>query len=75
MKKNTKTLNEILNDYQSIEMKIINNEGEIDENIEDLLDINESELRDKLDGYEGFVKYLDGQVSYLKEMETQDLEL
>ena len=74
MKKNTKTLNEILDDYQAIEMKIIDNEGEINHIIEDLLQINESELKDKLDGYEGFVKYLDGQISYLKEMETHYLK-
>ena len=74
MKKNTKTLNQILDDYQSIEMKIIDNDGEIDNLIEDLLEINESELKDKLDGYEGFVKYLEGQVSYLKEMEAHYLK-
>ena len=69
MKKNTKTLNEILDDYQSIEMKIIENNGEVDSLIEDSLEINKSELEDKLDGYEGFIKYLEGQISYLKEME------
>ena len=74
MKKNTKTLNEILDDYQSIEMKIIENDGEVDIFIEDLLEINKSELEDKLDGYEGFIKYLEGQISYLKEMETHYLK-
>ena len=74
MKKNTKTLNEILDDYQNIEMKIIENEGEVDNLIEDSLEINKSELEDKLDGYEGFVKYLEGQISYLKEMETHYLK-
>ena len=73
MKKNTKTLNEILDDYQSIEMKIIENDGEIDNLIEDSLEINKSELEDKLDGYEGFIKYLEGQISYLKEMEAHYL--
>ena len=70
MKKNTKTLNDILDDYQNIEMKIIENDGEIDSLIEDSLEINKSELEDKLDGYEGFIKYLEGQTSYLKEMEN-----
>jgi len=74
LKKNTKTLNEILDDYQNIEMKIIENEGEVDNLIEDSLEINKSELEDKLDGYEGFVKYLEGQISYLKEMETHYLK-
>ena len=70
MSNEKKTLNSILEDYQSIEMKIIDNEGEINENIEKLLDINESEIKDKLDGYEGFVKYLQGQIEYLKNMEN-----
>ena len=74
MKKNTKTLNEILDDYQNIEMKIIDNDGEIDTLIEDSLEINKSQLEDKLDGYEGFVKYLEGQISYLKEMEAHYLK-
>ena len=74
MKKNTKTLNDILDDYQNIEMKIIENDGEIDNLIEDLLEINKSELEDKLDGYEGFIKYLEGQTSYLKEMEAHYLK-
>ena len=73
MKKNTKTLNDILDDYQNIEMKIIENDGEIDNLIEDSLEINKSELEDKLDGYEGFIKYLEGQISYLKEMEAHYL--
>jgi len=65
-----KTLNSILEEYQKIEMKIIDNQGEVDNNLEDLLNLNECELKDKLDGYEGFIKYLDGQISYLKDMET-----
>ena len=70
MSNEKKTLNSILEDYQSIEMKIIDNEGEINENIEKLLDINETEIKDKLDGYEGFIKYLQGQIEYLKNMEN-----
>ena len=65
-----KTLNEILEDYQSIELKLLENEGVLDENIEELLNINELELKDKLDGYENFIKYLKNQAEYLKEMET-----
>ena len=32
-----KTLNSILEEYQNIEMKIIDNQGEVDNNLEDLL--------------------------------------
>ena len=53
---------------------IIENEGEVDGNIEEMLQINESELKDKLDGYQGFIKYLEGQVEYLKLMETHYLK-
>ena len=71
MSKNIKkTLNDILDDYHSIESKIIENDGELDDNLESLLNLNTSELEVKLDGYEGFVKYLDGQINYLKEMES-----
>ena len=70
MSNENKTLNRILEDYQSIEIKIIDNEGEVNEDIEQLLNINETEIKDKLDGYEGFVKYLQGQIEYLKNMES-----
>ncbi len=74
MEENKKTLNQILDDYHNIEAKIIENEGEIDTSIEDLLNINKAELENKLDGYEGFVKYLDGQINYLKNMEAHYLK-
>ena len=67
---NKKTLNDILDDYHLIESKIIENDGELDDDLETMLSLNTSELEVKLDGYEGFVKYLDGQINYLKEMET-----
>ena len=74
MKENNKTLNQILDDYHNIEVKIIENEGEVDASIEDMLNINKAELEGKLDGYEGFIKYLDGQISYLKNMEAHYLK-
>ena len=70
LKKNKKSLNEILESYQSIEMMLVDNEGVINEDIEKLLDINETDLKSKLDSYQGFSKYLEGQVSYLKVMES-----
>ena len=69
MDKKNKTLQDIIASYQDIEMKLIESEGEIDENIEKILLINESELSDKLDGYEKFTRYLKGQIEYLKNME------
>ena len=70
MNNNKKTLNDILDDYKLIEAKIIDNEGALDESVENLLNLNESDLKDKLDGYENFIRYLYGQVSYLKDMEN-----
>ena len=67
---NKKTLQEILQDYQRLENKLIENNGEINETLEQMLDINDSELDDKLDGYEKFVRYLKGQIEYLKNMEN-----
>ena len=73
--KNTKkTLNDILDEYHVIESRIIENDGELDENLEELLHINTFELGDKLDGYENFIKYLDGQIDYLKNMESHYLK-
>ena len=69
MKKNNKTLQNILNKYQEIEMKLIEANGEVDDKLSELLVLNEMELSGKLDGYEKFVRYLKGQIAYLKEME------
>ncbi len=67
---NKKTLNDILEDFQKIEMKIIENQGEINDTLENMLQLNDCELKEKLDGYEDFIKYLDGQIEYLKKMES-----
>ncbi len=70
MSKNKKTLHDIISNYQQIEMQLIESGGEINEVLESLLSINESELNDKLDGYEKFTRYLKGQIDYLKSMES-----
>jgi len=67
---NKKTLHDIINDYQNIESKIIENDGELDLSLEELLELNNSELKDKLDGYEKFTRYLINQVEFLKDMEN-----
>ena len=69
MSKNKKTLQDIISNYQHIEMQLIESGGEINEVLESLLSINKSELNDKLDGYEKFIRYLKGQLNYLKNME------
>ena len=69
MSENNKTLNDILKNYQEIEMKLVESKGEVDESLETLLSLNESELSNKMDGYEKFTRYLKGQVEYLHNME------
>jgi len=67
--KNKRTLNEILADYQKIENDLINNNGELTEDIESVLNVNELQLGEKLNGYEHFVRYLKSKIDYLKSME------
>ena len=67
--KNKKSLNRIIEDYQRIEIEIMNNEGLLDSDLERMLEINELELESKLDGHEKFIRYLKSQVEYLKNME------
>ena len=64
-----KTLNDILQNYQSIEVELIENNGEITDQIEKELHINESDLSNKMDGYEKFARYLKHQSEYLKSLE------
>ena len=70
MKNDKKSLNEILDIYQNLESKIIASDGAVDDEMENLLNVNELDLKNKLDGYQGFIKYLEGQISYLKSMES-----
>jgi len=64
-----KTLNDILEDYQKIENELINNDGVMSEELENILNIHQAELGKKLDGYEHFVRYLKTKIDYLKSME------
>ena len=64
-----KTLNDILNNYQNVEKQLIENDGELTEDIEKKLQINDLDLSEKLNGYEKFVRYLKHQSEYLKSME------
>ena len=70
MKNDKKSLNEILDIYQDLESKIIESDGAVNDEMENLLNVNELDLKNKLDGYQGFIKYLEGQISYLKSMES-----
>ena len=64
-----KTLNDILSNYQEIENSLIDNDGELSDDIEEKLRINNLDLSEKLNGYEKFVRYLKHQTEYLKTME------
>ena len=68
---NKHTLNDIISNFQNIELKLIDSEGELTEEIESLLISNDADLSEKLDGYEKFVRYLKGQIDFLKNLEEQ----
>ena len=63
------TLNDILGNYQNLEMELIENEGELTGDIEKKLLINTLEIADKMNSYERFTRYLKHQSEYLKSME------
>ena len=69
--KKKKTLNEIISEYHRIEASILDNEGVVDNELESILEINNIEIGEKLNGYEKFTRYLKNQVQYLKDMELQ----
>ena len=64
-----RSLTDIINDYQNLETKIIENNGEISDDLEQLLTDNNEDLKSKLDNYEKFIRYLNNQAEYLKNME------
>ena len=68
---NSNTLNDIIKKFQYIESMLLESDGEISEDIEAQLIENESNLSSKLDGYQKFSTYLNGQVEYLKSVEEQ----
>ena len=63
------SLNDILSNYQSLELELIENGGELTEDLEKKICINSDELSDKMDGYEKFIRYLKNQSEYLQQME------
>ena len=63
------SLNDILSNYQSLELELIENGGELTEDLEKKICINSDELSDKMDGYEKFIRYLKNQSEYLQKME------
>tara|TARA_Y100000996_G_scaffold277853_1_gene219061 strand:- start:1220 stop:1738 length:519 start_codon:yes stop_codon:yes gene_type:complete len=65
------TLNDIIKKFQEIESMLLEADGEISEEIENQLVENENNLSSKLDGYQKFSIYLNGQSEYLKSVEEQ----
>ena len=59
------TLNDIIRKFQDLENLIMEAEGEITDELENILLQNDEDLSNKLDGYEKFSRYLKGQVEYL----------
>ena len=55
MENKKRSLHEIINDYQNLEKKIIDNNGEISDDLEQLLSDNNEDLKNKLDNYHPFL--------------------
>ena len=70
MDNKSKSLNMIISEYQKIEFQIIENDGEISENLDDLINRNTKDLENKFNNYEKFIRYLSSQSDHLKEMES-----
>ena len=66
---NNKSLNDILSNYQSLELELIESGGELIEDIEKKICDNADDLLNKMDGYEKFIRYLKKQSEYLQSME------
>tara|TARA_Y100001970_G_scaffold85522_1_gene107879 strand:- start:1394 stop:1909 length:516 start_codon:yes stop_codon:yes gene_type:complete len=66
---NNKSLNDILSNYQSLELELIESGGELTEDIEKKICDNADDLLNKMDGYEKFIRYLKKQSEYLQSME------
>ena len=64
-----KTLSELMQIYVEIENEIIDNGGEVTDEIEDKLASAESDVEEKVDNYEHFIRHLKGQIEYLKNQE------
>ena len=70
MENNKTSLNSILEKFHELEEEIVNKDGEIDEKLELMLENNSENLKHKFDNYEKFIRYLNGQIDYLKSMEA-----
>ena len=57
MSKEKHTLNDIIKKFQDIEVLFLESEGELTDEIENILLDNEADLSLKLDGYEKFSRY------------------
>lgn len=70
MENENKSLNLLIAEYQEIEHKIIESDGEVDSDLENLLNSNSENLDHKFNNYEKFIRYLHGQSDHLKNMES-----
>ena len=70
MNNKNKSLNALMNEYQKIESQIIENEGEINDSMDELISENNADIESKFNNYERFTRYLNGQIEHLKKMEA-----
>ena len=66
------TINELIDLYREVEDRIIEQQGEVDDIIEEELVSLHGSIADKLDACQGYIKYAEGQADWLK-AEASDL--
>ena len=66
------TINELIDLYREIEDRLIEQQGEVDDVLEDELMTIAGSISDKLDACQGYIKYAEGQAEWLKS-EAKDL--
>lgn len=66
-----RTLNDILADFHALDDLLVETDGEITPEMEEMMYWLQGQLEDKLDGYQSFIEYLNGQMDYLKQAEEE----
>lgn len=65
------TLNELISNFHKIEDEIIENGGEVTDELLNEYDLSKFDLNEKLDNYESFKRYLKSQIDHLKGQESR----
>jgi len=67
----SKSIISIVKDFNALDELLIENEGELNETLEQWMKINESNLAEKVDNYKFYTDHLDSRVEYFKKIKEQ----